>query len=829
MSFLAENITTMVRLKPGNSIWDTTENHLTCDKGSFYFNKIFDNKTNAVLFEYCWELMQVVLQGINTTCFTYGQTSSGKTYTLLGSDLDPGILPLTLQQLFTIDDLKIKISYIEVYNEVLKDLLDPRNQPKLQTSNNRVVVSNLKEVEIKTLEEAIEYLKIGEHSRKYGCTDVNEHSSRSHALFQIHVQRQTEDRTTLGVLTLVDLAGSERIKHTNAEGVRLKEGQMINKSLLALGTVIQKLSEKQVHVPFRDSKLTRILQNSLGGFSRTLAICCISPTLDYLEESISTLKFAMKTMRIENKPLVNETHEEQLLEQYKLKINELECKLEQQEDSLDIVDQLEYYKQQEISLQMQVQELTTIIGQKRSHSEDKVDNKKRKIAADSVVALIKQPSFELKTPLAYTPVPIKFDFPMRQIISFIHYATYSPTKSLKEPIPTYIPAQSHSIHIKPHLLLLYKQSILLSKLNYTTKEYKSKLKHSYDTKLSPLSCKPYIKAIRLLSKLHKQPQKCYVPLEHSGPSMQPTLKINYSAYYRIFYYMQRCSLKSSKISLLDSIITYRTHSALYRSLHLHQQSLRSSNFKSIESFNRLLRLKHYLNKLHIIPTQQYQKVPYISKAIPTIPNINELDLFCTKLSKKSDLYLQMIHDLESSKIEFGNKIMELKSLKTNCESIKSILTHPNGYSFNVEKLKSVLTQLQIPTKQSVIEHQSYSFNYSTYSSITDQLNRDYEDEKQKIKSILGSIKKDYIASKKKGHPKIDELQQELVKSKSTIAFLKEKLTGKFNAKEQQDKEQQQIKQSLREAQSKIVMMDGKVKKVEHERDTLAQMYKELVI
>ncbi|XP_049849938.1 kinesin-related protein 4-like [Schistocerca gregaria] len=314
-----------------DKVWvynDTSIVHQNIETGRdaiiYTFDRVYnEEETNDVVFrESAMDIVDSVVQGINGTIFTYGQTASGKTFTMCGDDQNPGIILLVAQKLFnyvkSLPDQKftLHIGYIEIYNEVVTDLLNPENT-NLKIHENPlgdIFVGQLTEEHVTELSQITKLLKLGEQNRKVGNTNMTERSSRSHTIFKIKVKSEKlsdrpKDITKTSVLNLVDLAGSERASLTGAEGTRLKEGSHINKSLLALKRVISALAEKKgaAHIPFRDSKLTRILQPALGGNSRTAIICTITPSPLYQEESHTTLKFADCAKKIRTKPRVNES------------------------------------------------------------------------------------------------------------------------------------------------------------------------------------------------------------------------------------------------------------------------------------------------------------------------------------------------------------------------------------------------------------------------------------------------------------------------------------------------------------------------------------------
>ncbi|RKP00714.1 hypothetical protein CXG81DRAFT_7471, partial [Caulochytrium protostelioides] len=292
------------------------------------------------------DIIQSSTDGINGTIFCYGQTGSGKTYTMSGTHEEPGVIVLSIKQLFeTVGrrsdrEFLLRMSYIEIYNEVIKDLLNPsnRNLKIHETPDRDIFVGNLTEKVVTCGRDVAELIMTGESNRHVGQTNMNEHSSRSHTIIRVVIesrergaQRQGVGAVKVSRLNLVDLAGSERVSTAGTDGARLREGSHINKSLLTLGTVISKLSEgvgENTHIPYRDSKLTRILQPSLGGNAQTAVICTITLASFQIEETISTLKFAARARTICNKPEVNEVvSDETLLRRYRKEITHLKRQL----------------------------------------------------------------------------------------------------------------------------------------------------------------------------------------------------------------------------------------------------------------------------------------------------------------------------------------------------------------------------------------------------------------------------------------------------------------------------------------------------------------------
>ncbi|KAL0799387.1 hypothetical protein Bca101_054562 [Brassica carinata] len=309
-----------------------------------------DCKTVEVYEARTKEIVAAAVRGFNGTVFAYGQTNSGKTHTMRGSPTEPGVIPLAVHDMFeTIyqdasREFLLRMSYLEIYNEDINDLLAPEHR-KLQIHENLekgIFVAGLREEIVASPQQVLEMMEFGESHRHIAETNMNVHSSRSHTIFRMIIESRQKtqdegagnacDAVRVSVLNLVDLAGSERASKTGAEGVRLKEGSHINKSLMTLGTVIKKLSEgvenQGGHVPYRDSKLTRILQPALGGNANTAIICNITLAPIHADETKSSLQFASRALRVTNCAHVNEIlTDAALLKRQKKEIEELRSKL----------------------------------------------------------------------------------------------------------------------------------------------------------------------------------------------------------------------------------------------------------------------------------------------------------------------------------------------------------------------------------------------------------------------------------------------------------------------------------------------------------------------
>jgi kinesin family member 5 len=262
-----------------------------------------------------------IIKGYNGTVFAYGQTGAGKSYTMMGADIDDeeqkGIIPRIVEQIFASIlaspgniEYTVKVGYLEIYMERIRDLLRPENDnlPIHEEKSRGVYVKGLTELYVSSVDEVYEVMRRGGQARAVAATNMNLESSRSHSIFVITITQKNVETGSQksGQLFLVDLAGSEKVGKTGASGQTLEEAKKINKSLSALGMVINSLTDgKSTHIPYRDSKLTRILQESLGGNSRTTLIINCSPSSYNDAETLSTLRFGTRAKSIKNKARVN--------------------------------------------------------------------------------------------------------------------------------------------------------------------------------------------------------------------------------------------------------------------------------------------------------------------------------------------------------------------------------------------------------------------------------------------------------------------------------------------------------------------------------------------
>ncbi|XP_043196393.1 osmotic avoidance abnormal protein 3-like [Amphibalanus amphitrite] len=366
---MAESVKVLVRCRPMNS----REKGLNCevvvfmepsvmqvsivnpaDKNappkSFTFDGVYymDSITENIYKDMAYPLVEGTLEGYNGTIFAYGQTGCGKSFSMQGIKDPPtqvGLIPRAFEHIFdvtsTSDESKFLVhgSYLEIYNEEIRDLLGVDSKKKIELKEHPekgVYVQDLTKHPVANTKECEALMAKGWNNRSVGETLMNKDSSRSHSIFTIFIEMITpakkpgaKDNIRAGKLNLVDLAGSERQGKTGATGDRLKEATKINLSLSALGNVISALVDgKSKHIPYRDSKLTRLLQDSLGGNTKTMMVACLSPADNNYDETVSTLRYANRAKQIKNKPKINEDPKDTLLREYAEEIKKLKEQLE---------------------------------------------------------------------------------------------------------------------------------------------------------------------------------------------------------------------------------------------------------------------------------------------------------------------------------------------------------------------------------------------------------------------------------------------------------------------------------------------------------------------
>lgn len=336
--------TRIVEMDPSRGLVDLQNpSKLTEPRKVYTFDAVYDwnSKQTDIYDETARPLVNCVLEGFNCTIFAYGQTGTGKTYTMEGIRDDEekkGIIPHSFDHIFNHiartenQQYLVRSSYLEIYQEEIRDLLAKDQNKRLELKERAdvgVYVKDLSSFVCKSVKEIEHVMSVGNQNRAVGATNMNEHSSRSHAIFIITVEHSEmgidgKTHIRVGKLNLVDLAGSERQVKTGTVGQRQKEAIKINLSLSALGNVISALVDKKsTHIPYRDSKLTRLLQDSLGGNSKTVMVANVGPASYNYEESLTTLRYANRAKNIKNRPRVNEDPKDALLREFQLEIERL--------------------------------------------------------------------------------------------------------------------------------------------------------------------------------------------------------------------------------------------------------------------------------------------------------------------------------------------------------------------------------------------------------------------------------------------------------------------------------------------------------------------------
>ncbi|OIW17395.1 hypothetical protein TanjilG_22507 [Lupinus angustifolius] len=353
-----ENVTVTVRFRPLNQreiqqgeeiAWyadgETVVRNENNPSVAYAYDRVFGPTTTTrhVYDVAAQHVVSGAMEGINGTIFAYGVTSSGKTHTMHGDQRSPGIIPLAVKDAFSIiqetpnREFLLRLSYFEIYNEVVNDLLNPEGQNlRVRQHTQGTFIEGIKEEVVLSPAHALSLIAAGEEHRHVGSTNFNLLSSRSHTIFTLTIESSPRGKNsegeavTLSQLNLIDLAGSESSKAATT-GMRRREGSYINKSLLTLATVISKLTEeKPSHIPYRDSKLTRLLQSSLSGHGRVSLICPVTPSSSSTEETHNTLKFAHRAKHIEIQAAQNKIIDERsLIKKYQQEIQCLREELEQ--------------------------------------------------------------------------------------------------------------------------------------------------------------------------------------------------------------------------------------------------------------------------------------------------------------------------------------------------------------------------------------------------------------------------------------------------------------------------------------------------------------------
>ncbi|XP_038877024.1 kinesin-like protein KIN-14S [Benincasa hispida] len=428
-------------------------------KKLFKFDHVFKTEdSQGTVFSQAKPVVASVMDGYNVCIFAYGQTGTGKTFTMEGTPENRGVNYRTLKELFKISEdrdgvmkYELYVSMLEVYNEKIRDLLADNSNPNLkkleikQAAEGTQEVPGLVEAQVYGTEEVWELLKSGSRARSVGSTSANELSSRSHCLLRVTVKGENliNGQRTKSHLWLVDLAGSERVGRIDVDGERLKESQFINKSLSALGDVISALASKTAHIPYRNSKLTHLLQSSLGGDCKTLMFVQISPSAADVGETLCSLNFASRVRGIENAPARKQTD---LTDLFKFKQMAEKSKHDEKEMK-KLQDTVQY-----LQLRLTAKEHTyrNLQEKVRDLESQLVDERKARLKQENralaTVAGASQPSAMQSLPKLAAPKtitekkpplgPSKLRLPLRKITNFV--PPTSPVPSKKRRVSSFI-------------------------------------------------------------------------------------------------------------------------------------------------------------------------------------------------------------------------------------------------------------------------------------------------------------------------------------------------------------------------------------------------------
>uniref|UniRef100_A0A8D8DJR4 Kinesin-like protein n=1 Tax=Culex pipiens TaxID=7175 RepID=A0A8D8DJR4_CULPI len=423
-----ENVRVVVRVRPmdKNELDSGSQNIIKTDKSNrcitvykpnansseppkvYFFDNVFGEESTQIdlYVDTARPIVDKVLEGYNGTILAYGQTGTGKTYTMSGNPDSPqtkGIIPNTFAHIFghiargkENQKFLVRVSYMEIYNEEVRDLLGKEFNKSLEVKERAdigVFVKDLSGYVVHNADDLDNIMKLGNKNRVVGATKMNSESSRSHAIFSITIESSETDETgkqnvRMGKLQLVDLAGSERQSKTQSSGLRLKEATKINLSLSVLGNVISALVDgKSTHIPYRNSKLTRLLQDSLGGNSKTVMCASVSPADSNYVETISTLRYACRAKSIQNLAHINDEPKDALLRHFQEEIKELKRQLEEgvfanglgtdeDEEEEDEVDEVEEIEDDDEEQEKEKSE------RKEKHRREKAKEKKEKADAE---------------------------------------------------------------------------------------------------------------------------------------------------------------------------------------------------------------------------------------------------------------------------------------------------------------------------------------------------------------------------------------------------------------------------------------------------------------
>ncbi|XP_038213008.1 centromere-associated protein E-like isoform X2 [Zerene cesonia] len=869
---MSDNIKVVVKVRPlisreieeklnyqwrvqNNTLYQIDQSGRDCGP-SFTFDKVYDKdtKTSDVYNDIAKPIVEAATAGFNGTIFAYGQTSSGKTYTMTGTEESPGIIPLAVLNLFDIiknipdRDFLIRVSYVEIYNETLTDLLSAdKKVVKIQETLQGLRVDATEKVTTSP-DEVLETMLQGKANRQTASTNMNDESSRSHSIFQItiesreHIEGEEEVGSVhVSQLNLVDLAGSERAGQTGATGLRFKEGTHINKSLSALALVIKQLSEDQnKHVNYRDSKLTRILQNSLGGNAKTSIICAVTPAS--VEETISTLQFANRAKAIKNTPAVNAVATNtSMIQNLTKQLCMLKTALENKKN----------VEQDNCNLQKQIANLQKLIinGFHQRSSTDLITGARRKLHQPRRITISTLHPIQEDTVPSNIP---KFCTP-----SLKYNPLHIPSSSDFTPI-----SETGALSILQETPRLVTPPLADKKVNFTEEIINL---DSDDETTSDVPCSPYHGCYEksktppcVLRKHAKQAEKNLkelIELTEREKQYSPTVgdlaarckdfetkltdcEVSYETLLKKYQ-----SREKELLSLLEEQNSWKSSNANgtmgspNQTMMLHEDTTKRKN----ENSENELMLKNLSNTVSELQTQitfkeqtilELQAVVTAQKhKIDTIENVNE------ELNEMLTNYKQNVLILENENVNFVSKVKKLSSI------IESQKTEIMSASADVDSYNSVIQELQIKLADQVCSKKKTMENSDIETMIANEemfiaSNENMKNLIQTLKSALDSKTEELnklklensnhnISNDKTYKDDLSMLQEEIVRLKNKLSYNEKVIDDLKEEKAKFSSTERELLDKLTEVKSYQDNLQKLNLESEMELQTLKDLYKKL--
>ena len=683
------------------------------------------------------QAVQSVLEGYNSTIFCYGQTGTGKTYTMEGftydsQDPQKGIIQRTIEDIFNYIETTsnentkfiIRASFLQIYNESISDLLKPekKNLQIREDKKKGIYVDLLSEWAVRSPIDLYSLLKRGTNFRTTSSTYMNDVSSRSHAVFVITVEQMTTDiynndkknknlDIKVGKLNLVDLAGSERIRITGATGIQLEESKKINKSLLCLGNVINALTEKNkksksninsnVHIPYRDSKLTRLLQDSLGGNCKTTMIAMISPSQDSFGESLSTLHFAQRAKKIVNRPIINEDlNNRALIRQYETELKNLKNELEMKNKMMlsnELVMKLQEEKEQAL------QDKNEAIKELEKASRQYLIEREEKLKLEKKIQMMNSQMIIGGHKIEETP---QFKSALKNQIKFYEDKILEIEKERQK-------MEENKAENEEYKVLLFKQRDIMNALTYKLNERDEELAQLQE------ELETFAKIDEINEKLKNRIDLLeYILTENKIPF--PMDNLNYNKNNKNFNFNYFFSKKKNNQSYLP--YEAESNSKLYEGKPI-----------------LMLSADEKINELKNIINEQENKIHFLNlvsqKFINTVNLDGKIDKnkLLQQMENSKDLH-NKINDLQKQNIELNEKINEQN---------KNIFDLNDNDNFKLMEYKAnIITMLKdkiSETKDNNVKNELFKIYKEIYQSDDNNFNQNFNKNDIKINNNINNI------------------------------------------------------------------------------------------